>query len=783
MKTLAKIEVSKKRLKFIPGNRPDFSIAERSVESEFDVTVINASDKFASFQIELLAEGTDPTSALKWYTVEPEICAKKPPGARTTFHVSIIKAPIPAYDTTINLGVRVFSVEYEALFATENVQLLITRPLKSLKVYLPFQDLEVYPEDGLEGVSPGKLKVHPGSRIKILALVYNLSPDFVTVNLELEGLNPDWFPEGTQQTIQIDAGGAIETEFWCNPPQSSESRSRIYDFNLKATDQKGNQVTETGRVEVLPSGAVNFTCLHHQQTVPAKVGIFIDQRSNTATYKLEFENESNLPQRINLNIEPSNNGRSEWTVSNDLKLDPDEKGEMKLAIATHRPWLGRSRQLFFEVFPSLSNPNSGETTAQIAVKPTSQLLELKVRPIIPFLLQLGCGAFILALLSLLWWLIPPTAHHTAPVNSVRLIANEETVVSGSSDKTIRRWQVNNNPWTIDIRRLRYNGIIAEDAQRAVRVIRQRPAQVAQIAAGLENGEIQLWQISPPSAEPIAVIFERNDRVFDLDFTEDSKYLFSGHGSGMVRQWDLNASNRSPVNELYPNQPFAISALSVSEKPGEPTLVAIAGQFNRLVLWDWAGKVAYNVNTEINSTNTSQSSTFNPVISKNSYINSLAIANSTSNSDDISLMATADNQGVITLWDLDQLRQCIYDSGNISSTPRDQSYNHLVNVTCDDAQIDQWQAGQNGEAVRSVDLSDNGCFLASTGDDGRVMLWTLKQDGKRNRSQGIVLASFPNARLNTVDIQQIQNDTVLVASDAPNNQVRLYRKQVSSNGCQ
>lgn len=45
-------------------------------------------------------------------------------------------------------------------------------------------------------------------------------------------------------------------------------------------------------------------------------------------------------------------------------------------------------------------------------------------------------------------------------------------------------------------------------------------------------------------------------------------------------------------------------------------------------------------------------------------------------------------------------------------------------------IDRWQGSKMGEAVRSVSFSDNGCYLASGGDDGKVMLWALTSEGKR-----------------------------------------------------
>ena len=67
--------LSKKSLEFTPNNPLESSNSGFNGENLFDVTVINNSDKFASFQLELSAPGVDENSRIKWYCVEPEICA------------------------------------------------------------------------------------------------------------------------------------------------------------------------------------------------------------------------------------------------------------------------------------------------------------------------------------------------------------------------------------------------------------------------------------------------------------------------------------------------------------------------------------------------------------------------------------------------------------------------------------------------------------------------------------------------------------------------------------
>ncbi|HEY9295205.1 MAG TPA: hypothetical protein VIQ31_02310, partial [Phormidium sp.] len=125
MPNLVKAIVSKREIRLIPDIVIESGDRTANGENEFDVTVVNESNKFASFYIELLAIGADAESNVKWYNLEPEVSAKKPSGDRTTFHVIITKPPIPVYDTTIELTLRVFSVEFPSLYTSQKINLIV----------------------------------------------------------------------------------------------------------------------------------------------------------------------------------------------------------------------------------------------------------------------------------------------------------------------------------------------------------------------------------------------------------------------------------------------------------------------------------------------------------------------------------------------------------------------------------------------------------------------------------------------------------------------------------
>ncbi len=106
--------------------------------------------------------------------------------------------------------------------------------------------------------------------------------------------------------------------------------------------------------------------------------------------------------------------------------------------------------------------------------------------------------------------------------------------------------------------------------KAVRVVRYRPVNNDRVAAGLENGEIQIWNAFTGNREPLQTFSNRpDDRVFDLVFTPDSRSLFSGHGSGSVVQWNLQSNHGStePTKQREKQVGFAVNALGLIGETG------------------------------------------------------------------------------------------------------------------------------------------------------------------------------------------------------------------------
>ncbi len=180
--------------------------------------------------------------------------------------------------------------------------------------------------------------------------------------------------------------------------------------------------------------------------------------------------------------------------------------------------------------------------------------------------------------------------------------------------------------------------------------------------------------------------------------------------------------------------------------------------------------------------------FQPLIGRQHYITSLAIANNA--------LAISDNQGYISIANIDKIRQCInteVNSENIfrkdkkrfdkypeETIIKKSAANPIKSIKCDDYIIAQSRDGHANQPVRSVALTQNGCYLASAGDDGKVIIWRLasnKTADKLFRPEKFVVQQAAGTKFNSVDIKALKDENenyVIVASGDDNYNVKLYR---------
>lgn len=92
----------------------------------FDATVYNESDRFASFQLKLLAAGVLTDATKPWYRLTPSVSSKIPVGDCTRFQIEVFDLPPIAqqFRGAIDLTVEVTSRELENQYDRQPLRLL-----------------------------------------------------------------------------------------------------------------------------------------------------------------------------------------------------------------------------------------------------------------------------------------------------------------------------------------------------------------------------------------------------------------------------------------------------------------------------------------------------------------------------------------------------------------------------------------------------------------------------------------------------------------------------------
>ena len=700
----------------------------------FGVSVINRSDRFASFQLEIQAAGAGEQS--NWYHLSPDVSTAKSPGDRTDFQVEILDSPLPNFVGIVNLTVRVSSPQL--LEERRLVLRLMLEPsgeLNLLRVRLPTERFQVYPRNVVE----------------IPVTVKNMGSQPSEVHLQCT-LEPSWLVGSSERRIQIPANGEITTTFPCQPPGVDRVASCDYPFIIIAKSHVGSAVEARGILEVLPVGFMQFEVQPQQQRIPAKRPWLPNWRSRSGTFQLLFKNNSNLLQTLDLEVRGQDAKQCKIEVSSDLVLPVGEITSANLNISPRRPWIGWPRKLKFEVKPWLSDPRLG------SCDPATQILFLKVFPIIPLWLLLALSMIAAVVFK------PMPITHLAGVNAVRLSGTSgrsPLVMSASDDCSIRTWGVTD--WgTLAPQGALSKGTLAKTctdaqpkssqgllaiSQQAIRLLALTPVKNNQVFAGLENGTVQVWDIN--TGKGLYTLKDpkdqTSDRILDLMFTRNSLTLYTSYGSGIIRSWQRPRDIRfdsKPAKVLKVPDSFAYQAWSLTLSPDEKTLVS-AGQFKRLVLWDVAKSQPRQLRLSENAQNRGENDFFWDV----SFAPSLPV------------LAASDSDGYITLWNLSQCQKAS------TKSPKKQ----LPQQSC--AQLARWQASKT--SVRSILFTPDQRWLVSAGDDGQILAWHLTAKGTPDPTQKPKrIATLPH-RITSLDAIA-KEQGVWIASGSDDARVRLYR---------
>ncbi|HLP90633.1 MAG TPA: hypothetical protein VK184_18880 [Nostocaceae cyanobacterium] len=704
---LINANISTQSLTYKPGGKP----------ATFEVTVVNDGNQFASFQLEIVAAGSSSNLNANWYYITPAVSAKIPPGDITKFSITIIDTPVIGFVGKMNVIIRIFSLELR----DEDRQLLrlIIEPGTEsvpMRVDLPVREFAEQPR----------------SMIEIPVRVFNPSQTTTTVSLQFVGETYNWILD-PEIRLQLPPGEEARTAFICQIPVAEETFNKAYRFKIRATHPNGTpSESPEGAIKVLPAGIVDFRSYPNKRRIPESRVWLPQINTNSTSYQLEYLNASNIIQQAQVEITPGDEDQPKCEITLEpemLEISPGETKQIEMIVKKRRHWLGLPQKLSFIAQAVVSDD-------QINVTNEQQVLKLTIHPILHPFVQI---VLLILLLFLLWsvsWLNPenPFFGHQLSVTSVQFNGVGDKAVSGSQDQSIIRWNIRGftNPFINQ-----HDATLGKDIGKAVRAVRYKPVDNDIVASGLENGEIQLWDVTGGNNKPLSTfILNKDDRVFALEFSPNSNYLFSGHGSGLVLKWDIN--NALLTHAINPNETVRVEKPLEAAQAGDrvPSAVyslalvgtekeslVIGGRFNNLQVWNWRQNTSFKI-------------PYIPAGSQEDYIYGLSSAEYKP-----SLLASADNQGKITLWNL---QPCLNNRGECQI-------------------LDQWSDGHGTKPVRSVALSSDGCYLVSGGDDNRVMLWPLTKEGKRASFTGTVVKTGRN-KFNSVDIKVVKNRVLILSGD-------------------
>ena len=739
----------------------------------FEVTVNNDSDRIANFQLEIEAAGEKENSDYQWYRLEPEVAAAQPHGSSTEFQIFIFNTPIPGYVGTVNLTVKVFSPQLgEERRLLLRLQIERDQKPNLVSVELPVRDYQVY----------------PGNTVDILVKLRNMGQQPASITLDFAGIDSSWLLGSQQRRLSVKPGYHQEVSFPCQPPSVAQAPSDIYPFRVEATSHNSYPASAEGNLEVLPVGFIKFSTPQSRKTLPEKNKWLPDLKSKSVSYELIFKNASNLRQEINLQVQGRDSRKCTFKKHPEtVNLDLGQTAKIDLEVTTKRPWFGIRKILLLEARPELSDQRLGSTD------PATQILEIKVLPIIPLWLQLLL--LLLLLLALFPRETPP--QHLAAVNSVRISGNGELVVSGSDDCTLRLWKIDNRKLEPDDKAIGWDkkdvkicreihktkGLLF-DAKKIVRVVKFVPPYEKLIAVGLDNGKIKFINSLAPNNKPKLQEVDKGDRVFDLTFTNNALNMFAGYGSGKLLIWsrekDSTWQEEPKVLDLQDKQAlssFQIYALALS--PDQKYLI-VAGNFRRFLKIP-VNKILDSKSLE-NFNDISLQKFENADIGGNAGRGDIVWGLDFANYDGKKILATSDSNGYIAIWDLDKC--------NPFSNNDQKNSQGLKEVNCQI--LEQWQVkskskqGNNNKyiaqnQIRSLKFSQDRNYLVSGGDDGRVAVWYFKDDGsfkldeiKSEGREGKTIKAESNSKINSIDLRSISDRQGYAISGSKDSQVRLHR---------
>jgi len=263
--------------------------------------------------------------------------------------------------------------------------------------------------------------------------------------------------------------------------------------------------------------------------------------------------------------------------------------------------------------------------------------------------------------------------HTASVLSAVFSHDSLWLATGSSDQTVRLWNLSD---------LVRPPIVLRGHESSIEALAFSADDQQLIGSQTEGG--RTWTIPDPAADQVSIYpLDRGAGPFSAAFSTDSRWIAVGsdHPVGEIRLWDLSTSPISPI-QLGTSLSKRISILAFSPKRH---WLAVASEEDTVIhLWDVSkpGSMSKEI----------------PLKAHRGVISALAF------DADGARLASASSDGTIRLW----------------------NFNTLVDGSPPSRIL------ETGWWARSIDFSKDSEWIVAGGEDGRVRMWDLSREPFRKQ---------------------------------------------------
>lgn len=161
-----------------------------------------------------------------------------------------------------------------------------------------------------------------------------------------------------------------------------------------------------------------------------------------------------------------------------------------------------------------------------------------------------------------------TEAHNGPVNSVVLAQSGKYIVSGSSDKTIRIWDLESGDC---IRKfVGHNATV-----KSIVVVPKRK----RVVSGALDGSICIWDIE--SGKCLQTLKEHQASINTVAVTPDNKHIVSGSWDNDIRVWNMESGE---CTKILKGHQSGVDAIAIAQISNTTRIVSISYD-NTIRLWD------------------------------------------------------------------------------------------------------------------------------------------------------------------------------------------------------